>query len=142
MKRKLHEPLAALAARTRQAAARGHAAWRWLALAPAVALTASPVWAALPTVTAPTTGIGTTTCTDGDVMCYFGYYFKELIQVLAIVIPAMYLIYFGLGALSRWRAYSSGREDASALKEFSFIGGLVAALIVLTAWLANNWATT
>ena len=140
MKRKIQIQLAALAQRTRRLTAGTGAALRWAMLAPAVILTTSPAFATLPNVTAPTDGIDGSTCGDGDIMCIIGAYFKHAIGIIAVVVAALFLIYFGFGAFSKWKAYSANRADASDLKEFLIYGALMSAVVVLLAYLATQYA--
>lgn len=109
-------------------------------LAPAVALTASPVWAALPTtVTAPTEGVGGTTCAEGDILCSYGAYLKIGVTILATAVIAVFAIVFVINAFTKFRDYTGGRETLGHVVEWGVMGGVLVGISVFLAYLATQW---
>jgi len=102
------------------------------ALVPVVALMASPVWAALPQITNPD-AIGGGAVAQGDWMGAFGGWFKKGIAILAIVLAALAFVYVMMGALTRWKTYTSGKIDMAELVEYFMVAGVFIVFIVLMA---------
>jgi hypothetical protein len=140
MKHKLHAPFVSLTAHSRQFASQTQAALRWAMLAPAVALTASPVWAALPEYTAPTDTLDGMTCDPStSVVCLVGSYMKQGINVVAVIMAAFLLIIIGFGSFTKWKQYSAGRIEAGDLKEYLMMAGVMGVVIVALAGLAISY---
>ena len=113
-----------LAASTREKMARA-------ALVPAVMLMSSPVYAALPTMPTPGTGIGGATPADGDWLNTMGAWFKAGITILGLILAGLGLIYTVMGGLSKWRAYSLGRAEIADLKEYFIMATVFVVFLVL-----------
>ena len=135
--------LQSLASRATHMARRSREALRLALLAPAVALMSmSPgAFAALPAVTAPTDGLSGA-CTDGDIVCTIGAFFKQGINMAAVVVAAFFLIVLALGSFSRWKQYSAGRVEIGDLKEYLIAAAVLAGIVLLLATLAINYVGT
>ena len=114
----------ALAATVREKSARA-------ALLPFVLLVSSPVFAELPTMPTPGTGIGGATVQDGDWLGAMGAYFKNGLTILGLVLAALGFIYVVMGALGKWRAYSMGRAEIADLKEYFIMGAIMTVFLVV-----------
>ena len=123
--------LKSLAAFTREKRARA-------ALVPAVMLISSPVYAALPTMPTPGTGIGGTTPADGDWLNTMGAWFKAGITILGLILAGLGLIYTVMGGLSKWRAYSLGRAEIADLKEYFIMATVFVVFLVLMVTYATK----
>ncbi len=120
-----------LAASTREKMARA-------ALVPAVMLMSSPVYAALPTMPTPGTGIGGATPADGDWLNTMGAWFKAGITILGLILAGLGLIYTVMGGLSKWRAYSLGRAEIADLKEYFIMATVFVVFLVLMVTYATK----
>ena len=120
-----------LAASTREKMARA-------ALVPAVMLMSSPVYAALPTMPTPGTGIGGATPADGDWLNTLGAWFKAGITILGLILAGLGLIYTVMGGLSKWRAYSLGRAEIADLKEYFIMATVFVVFLVLMVTYATK----
>ena len=114
----------ALAASAREKSARA-------ALLPFVLLASSPVFAELPTMPTPGTGIGGQTVADGDWLAAMGAYFKSGLTILGLVLAALGFIYVVMGALGKWRAYSMGRAEIADLKEYFVMGAIMTVFLIV-----------
>lgn len=123
--------LKSLAAFTREKMARA-------ALVPAVMLMSSPVYAALPTMPTPGTGIGGATPADGDWLNTMGAWFKAGITILGLILAGLGLIYTVMGGLSKWRAYSLGRAEIADLKEYFIMATVFVVFLVLMVTYATK----
>ena len=123
--------LKSLAAFTREKLARA-------ALVPAVMLISSPVYAALPTMPTPGTGIGGATPADGDWLNTMGAWFKAGITILGLILAGLGLIYTVMGGLSKWRAYSLGRAEIADLKEYFIMATVFVVFLVLMVTYATK----
>ena len=120
-----------LAASTREKMARA-------ALVPAVMLMSSPVYAALPTMPTPGTGIGGATPADGDWLNTMGAWFKAGITILGLILAGLGLIYTVMGGLSKWRADSLGRAEIADLKEYFIMATVFVVFLVLMVTYATK----
>ena len=123
--------LKSLAAFTREKMARA-------ALVPAVMLMSSPVYAALPTMPTPGTGIGGATPADGDWLNTMGAWFKAGITIPGLILAGLGLIYTVMGGLSKWRAYSLGRAEIADLKEYFIMATVFVVFLVLMVTYATK----
>ena len=123
--------LKSLAAFTREKLSRA-------ALVPAVMLISSPVYAALPTMPTPGTGIGGATPADGDWLNTMGAWFKAGITILGLILAGLGLIYTVMGGLSKWRAYSLGRAEIADLKEYFIMATVFVVFLVLMVTYATK----
>ena len=123
--------LKSLAAFTREKMARA-------ALVPAVMLMSSPVYAALPTMPTPGTGIGGAKPADGDWLNTMGAWFKAGITILGLILAGLGLIYTVMGGLSKWRAYSLGRAEIADLKEYFIMATVFVVFLVLMVTYATK----
>ena len=114
----------ALAANAREKSARA-------ALLPFVLLASSPVFAELPTMPTPGTGIGGQTVQDGDWLAAMGAWFKAGLTILGLVLAGLGFIYVVMGALGKWRAYSMGRAEIADLKEYFVMGAVMTVFLVV-----------
>jgi hypothetical protein len=103
---------------------------RWAALVPVVALTCSPVFAKLPDTTPPTDGANGATCSDGDIVCYFGAYYKAGIAIIAAAIGSYFFIKLVMGAMTKWSSYGDGRATIGDIKEYLLFGAILASLVI------------
>lgn len=102
-------------------------------LLPTVALMCHPAFAALPTLTTPTDGIGGTTVSNDDWLGTMGAYFKIGITIFALVLAGLGFIQVLSGGIAKWKAYSMGRAELGDLKEYFIMGSVLGVFMVILA---------
>lgn len=100
-------------------------------LAPAVMLANSPVWAALPTMPAPGTDMNGQAVAAGDWMGTMSAWIKAGVVLFGLAVVGYAFIHVVMGAITKWRAYSTGKGELGDVKEYIVFSALLAVFIVV-----------